>query len=120
MKKKITGIFRHALDDQLKWIKLLSLIFISFACTPQPQNVTNLSAPAPIYPDYTDITIPYNIAPLNFLLRNEADAVQVTLQGANESWVIQSDDHQVCFPLKKWHQFMEKNQERHWESASSP
>ena len=112
MMKKITGIFRHALDYQLKWIKLLSLIFISFACTPQPQNVTDLSAPAPIYPDYTDITIPYNIAPLNFLLRNEADAVQVTLQGANESWVIQSDDHQVCFPLKKWHQFMEKNQEK--------
>ena len=71
MKKKITGIFRHALNDQLKWIKLLSLIFISFACTPQPQNVTDLSDPAPIYPDYTDITIPYKeLALLEVIAQN--------------------------------------------------
>ena len=36
------------------------------ACTPIPENVTRVKECAPIYPDYTDITIPYNIAPLNF------------------------------------------------------
>ena len=109
-KVSVTEILRYALDDKLKWFKLLSLILLSFACTPQPKNVTDTTEPAPIYPDYTDITIPYNIAPLNFLLRNEAEAIHVTLQGETESWSIQSDNHQVCFPLKKWHEFMKANQ----------
>lgn len=30
------------------------------ACTPIPENVTRVKECAPIYPDYTDITIPYN------------------------------------------------------------
>ena len=80
------------------------------ACTPQLENVTDTAELAPIYPDYTDITIPSNIAPLNFLLRNEAEAIQVTLQGEKENWTVQSDDAHVCFPMKKWHEFLEANQ----------
>ena len=89
---------------------ILMVILLITACTPQPENVTDTAELAPIYPDYTDITIPSNIAPLNFLLRNEAEAVQVTLQGEKENWTIQSDDAHVCFPLKKWHEFLEANQ----------
>lgn len=85
-------------------------LLLAISCTPQPENVTDTPQPAPIYPDYTDITLPHNIAPLNFLLRNEAEAVQVTLQGTNESWTLTSDNHQVCFPLKKWKSFLEKVQ----------
>ena len=45
------------------------------ACTPTPENATKRDMLPPIYPDYTDITIPCNIAPLNFLLRDGAEAV---------------------------------------------
>ena len=95
---------------QIYYILLIGCLFLVIACTPQPENVTDSTEPAPIYPDYTDITLPYNIAPLNFLLRNEAEAIQVTLTSKNESWTFTSDNHQVCFPLKKWKTFMEKVQ----------
>lgn len=89
---------------------LIGCLMLAIACTPQPENVTDTTEAAPIYPDYTNITLPNNIAPLNFLLRNEAEAVQITLQGKTESWTLTSDNHQVCFPLKKWKSFMEKVQ----------
>ena len=95
---------------QIYYTLLIGCLLLAIACTPQPENVTDTTEPAPIYPDYTDITLPYNIAPLNFLLRNEAEAVQVTLTSKNESWTFTSDNHQVCFPLKKWKTFMEKVQ----------
>ena len=95
---------------QIYYTLLIGCLLLVIACTPQPENVTDTTEPAPIYPDYTDITLPYNIAPLNFLLRNEAEAVQVTLTSKNESWTFTSDNHQVCFPLKKWKTFMEKVQ----------
>ena len=95
---------------QIYYTLLIGCLLLVIACTPQPENVTDTTEPAPIYPDYTDITLPYNIAPLNFLLRNEAEAVQVTLTSKNERWTFTSDNHQVCFPLKKWKTFMEKVQ----------
>ena len=95
---------------QIYYTLLIGCLFLVIACTPQPENVTDTTEPVPIYPDYTDITLPYNIAPLNFLLRNEAEAIQVTLTSKNESWTFTSDNHQVCFPLKKWKTFMEKVQ----------
>lgn len=95
---------------QIYYTLLIGCLLLVIACTPQPENVTDTTEPAPIYPDYTDITLPYNIAPLNFLLRNEAEAVQVTLTSKNESWTFTSDNHQVCFPLKKWKTVMEKVQ----------
>ena len=95
---------------QIYYTILIGCLLLVIACTPQPENVTDTTEPVPIYPDYTDITLPYNIAPLNFLLRNEAEAIQVTLTSKNESWTFTSDNHQVCFPLKKWKTFMEKVQ----------
>ncbi|MDD3323315.1 MAG: hypothetical protein PHS59_17915 [Paludibacter sp.] len=50
----------------------LILIFVS--CTNEvPRVFTNDNKPAKIYPDYSSITIPYNIAPLNFIIRDSAD-----------------------------------------------
>ena len=51
-----------------------------------------------MYPDYTDIMIPNEYRPLNFLLRNDADAMQVTLKG--ESKEIQLSFGKPIFPFK--------------------
>ncbi len=55
------------------------------------------------------MTIPYNIAPLNFLLRNEASALQVTVSGQQESltvhgnrkFVFRAANGKTCWMLKK-------------------
>ena len=76
------------------------------ACTPKPENVTRTDAGAPVYPDYKDITIPYNIAPLNFMVEG-ADGVQVTVYGSTDSLTTGGQD-KVRFPFGKWKKFLPK------------
>ena len=56
------------------YIVFLGLIV---SCTPIPENVQHSNEQPPIYPDYCDVTIPENIAPLNFLLRADCEAIEV-------------------------------------------
>ena len=37
-----------------------------------PQTYTTVNAQPDIYPDYTDVTIPVNIAPLTFMMNDDA------------------------------------------------
>ena len=59
----------------LKIFTFLSSLWLLFACADRVENATELNRPAPVYPDYAGVTIPKNIAPLNFLLRDSAEEV---------------------------------------------
>ena len=77
------------------------------ACSPSPSNVVKTNDKAPIYPDYTDITIPVNIAPLNFLVRSDAEAVCVYV---NEEEFESSNGNTVTFPESDWKELLVANQ----------
>ena len=87
---------------------LVLVIMTLTACTPTPKNATRRDALPPMYPDYTDITIPGNIAPLNFLLRDEAEAVEVRAVCGSETLTVNAKGHEVCFGMKDWKRLMEK------------
>ena len=74
----------------MKKIYFFLLALFAFAsCAKEvsiPQNATPVKEVAGIYPDYRDITIPPNIAPLNF---------QVTAKGDNFVGVIQGQGVQL-------------------------
>lgn len=74
------------------------------ACSPKPENVTCVTECAPIYPDYTDITIPYNIAPLNFMI-DEAEGLQVSVYGYVDSLVVRGKN-KTDFSLHEWKKFL--------------
>lgn len=62
---------------------------------------------APIYPDYRDITIPVNIAPLNFLVRDSlCRDVRVY---ANGSLICESSDEAVTFDIDDWRKLLADN-----------
>lgn len=78
------------------------------ACTPQPQNVQETDEPLWIYPEYQNVTIPCNIAPLNFLLRDErVDALCVSVRGAKDSLRLSVCGRKAVFPLKAWRKLLE-------------
>ena len=59
---------------------------------------------APIYPDYSDVTIPVNIAPLNFLVRNDlAKDVRVYVEG---ELMADNSGNGVTFDLDEWHRML--------------
>ena len=77
---------------RLPYILALSAILVLLvACTPTPKDVVMRDMLPPIYPDYCDVTIPENIAPLNFLLRADCEAIEVKLIQRDGSFVTLGD-----------------------------
>lgn len=88
-------------------LSLLAIISPFFAsCTQAPTDVQKVNEIVPMYPDYTDITIPVNIAPLNFLLRNDAKAVCVY---ANDEVIYIGSGNEVTFHNKEWKDLLADN-----------
>ena len=83
-------------------------LLMLMACTPTPSDVKESDLLPPMYPDYTDITIPHNIAPLNFLLRQDAEAVEVRATCEDEELRLCTKGNKVCFGMSEWKSLMEK------------
>ncbi len=88
----------------------LFLLLIWFVgCTPTPDNQTKLMKGAPnIYPDYTDVTIPPNIAPLNFLMRDDVDAVECIAECGEYRICVNESGNAICFKESDWKKLMQE------------
>ena len=64
------------MNGNYKYIALLALFF---SCSDSVQVSDTLSERPAIFPDYTDITIPANIAPLNFSLETPVEDARAVL-----------------------------------------
>lgn len=65
------------IPERASFIALVLLLLSACSSRPTavPSSFTEANQPAPIYPDYRDVTIPPNIAPLNFMVQDSlADA----------------------------------------------
>ena len=60
-----------------------------------------------MFPDYSNVTIPYNIAPLNFRVGG-AVKVAVTVVGSEDSYKFKGRKGLVKFPERTWHAMLEK------------
>lgn len=64
-----------------------------------------------LQPDYTEVTIPSNIAPLNFYVEETGDRFFVEVKGKTGDAVsVYSKDGTFRFPEKKWRKLLEQNQ----------
>ena len=67
---------------------------------------TTVDQESGMFPDYSDITVPCNIAPLNFRVGN-AKGISVTVKGNDGEYLFKGRKGLVRFPLKKWHRMLE-------------
>ena len=68
----------------------LCAAFIS--CSTEPAG--NIASLPPIFPDYAGVTVPANIAPMNFRLDNDAEAaVQFSVDRDRDHAVFFGNDH---------------------------
>ena len=88
---------------------VLFVLFVFVGCKQTykvPDNAELLSQKVKIFPDYTDVTVPYNIAPLNFVIRQRGDAFAVEVKAKDDRIVVGTDKHGVIeFDLEEWHSF---------------
>ena len=94
---------------KLKHITLLSLLFGSVlltGCTATvPEQYTEVGECPVIYPDYSDITIPYNIAPLNIAYEMEGEKFITELKVGEQTLVMTGK--QTDWNMKQWHSLLD-------------
>ena len=84
------------------------LVWVCISCQSVSKDIIEkLSQKPQLFPDYTDIVIPYNIAPLNFKVTGRPERVEAVLRFSDESWVLTGEE-KIIFPEKKWKQWLEK------------
>ena len=91
-------------------LSLCASVFLVLSCGSNPEHPTIVDKLPEIYPDYIDVTIPADIAPLNFNFADEAiDRMDVTVKGdkGGELHVI---GEWADFDIDEWHALTEQNQ----------
>ena len=97
---------RRRLLDILGILGILGLL----GCTGSPENPVKTDQLPEIYPDYIGVTIPADIAPLNFNFADETiDMMDVVVKGSKGGELHAQGDY-ADFDIDDWHQLTEQNQ----------
>lgn len=87
----------------------IAMCVLFTSCTDVPENVTKTDKLPPIFPDYTDVTIPVGIAPLNFNVTGQVDCVDVVVKGS-KSGELHVNGEWASFDVEDWHELVKANQ----------
>lgn len=101
----------------LKWHPFYSVLIVCIfilaiaGCLEPPMpNGPEKAESVVIRPDYSGVTIPPNIAPLNFKIQRQADACFVKVfSDSDKGFSVAGKDSKIAFPGKKWHRFLAAN-----------
>lgn len=67
-------------------------------------------SPPALFPDYTSVTIPPNIAPLNFKIEEKGEKYMVSIYSEKGHQItIKQSSPIIQIPIKQWHNLLKKN-----------
>lgn len=91
------------------YVIIIPIFFLSCNNIPD-KNAAIINNQVAIDPDYSGVTIPYNIAPLNFSIEEDGDAYFVKLStGKGEAIDVFSKNGIIKFPVQKWGKLLSEN-----------
>ena len=112
-------------QSRLRYFLLASIVLMvagvlifSLAAVEKPDlhSCASIARSPSIKPDYVDVTVPPNIAPLNFIIEEPADAYFVRLTGQAVGCIeIASRNPAVKIPINKWKGLLSANKGRSYE-----
>ena len=92
-------------------IYIFLLILLIGSCKTEIKNFTEAARVPAIFPDYTGITIPPNIAPLNFKINEPGTDFEVRIYAENEKPIIvRTSSGSIQIDSGKWKSLLEKHQ----------
>ncbi len=96
-----------------KIVILLMVAVLATACGPDasiPTESTPKKEAAQIYPDYRDVTIPPNIAPLNIMVKEQGEEFVGVIEGMRGSIITAAgEDGKLMFDETEWHDLLESH-----------
>ncbi len=91
-----------------RYLLFICLIFV-FSCSDRIENSRKIDQYPSIFPDYIGVTIPVNIAPLNFHVLEFSGKSKLVLSANGEEFTISSSG-KFNIPNQKWRNLLDKNQ----------
>ncbi len=88
---------------------LLLAVILVCACQSQPRNVKTVDEWPAIYPDYIDVTIPVDIAPLDFSMADDSVTRMDVLVMGNQGGELHVLGDFADFDVDNWHQLLQQN-----------
>ena len=86
---------------------LVFLVAVSCSSWKTPESV--MESEPTIFPDYKDITVPYNIAPLNFMIEDAKRLQTVISIDGKEKLKVVGKEGLISIPLRKWRTLTEQS-----------
>lgn len=86
------------------------LIFAAFlsSCNNNVRYAEPAGEALSIYPDYIDIAIPYNIAPLNFMFSEPCEAIEANVYAGEKLLIKVTGKNKIRFPERKFKSTLEQ------------
>jgi len=107
--------FRSYIDFTMTILKTKSLylimVFVLYSCGSKPHGDVVVSELAPkLEPDYSEVTIPPNIAPLNFIIKENGSAYFVKFSsGIGTEIEVYSRTGKIRIPGNRWRKMLQNN-----------
>ena len=97
------------MNKTIQYFTLALLIGLIHSCSTDLSNSTTIDRLPVLFPDYTGIVIPPNIAPLNFAIKEKGDAFIVKISTTGEAPItIENKIGIVDIDIKQWHKLLAK------------
>ena len=100
---KIKSVF-CGISVQTQCIAFLFLLFTG--CRHNHEGIIQLENYPSIYPDYINVTIPFNVAPLNFKMKENCQRIEVSLKGKSDIIKLHSA-YKISIPRHRWKKLLE-------------
>jgi len=89
---------------------VISLLFILASCGKTVDRYSCQNTAPNIFPDYSNVVIPVNIAPLNFIIRDSASKYHVEIYSAKgKKIIIHQTSPKIQIPLNDWKKLLSEN-----------
>ena len=91
---------------------MLMLVGLSISCSNHPKvpsSSNETTSSLKIFPDYTDVTVPYNIAPLNFKVLNRGSRVVAQITDGSGNKETYGNEMKVEIPEEEWSDMLSKS-----------
>ncbi len=88
--------------NTLKHLYIFLFLILLISCKSEPKEIKQIDCFPEIYPDYKEVSIPPNIAPLNFLVRDSCKSVYVVASCSDKQIKVSCNNNQVSFEIDDW------------------
>jgi hypothetical protein len=109
--KKIQEEDKQSMINKIVNLQMLVFIleiFLTAGCNSNNKNTIKIDREPVIEPDYSGVTIPQNIAPLNFKIKETGRFFWLTVSSPNGYQIsLKSADGIIHFPQKSWKKLLE-------------